>query len=42
MPVRTGVGFMSVTALMPFLVLSAELTALMVTEAGLGRVAGAV
>jgi len=36
------VGFIRETALVPFLEASAELTALMVTEAGLGRVAGAV
>jgi len=42
MPVSTGVGLRSVTALVPFLEESAELTALTVTELGLGRVAGAV
>lgn len=42
MPVRTGVGLRSVTALVPFFEESAELTALTVTELGLGRVAGAV
>lgn len=42
MPVSTGVGLRSVTALVPFFEESAELTALTVTELGLGRVAGAV
>ena len=41
-PVSTGVGLRSVTALVPFFEESAELTALTVTELGLGRVAGAV
>lgn len=40
-PVRTGVGFKRVTALVPFFEESAELTALTVTEAGLGRAVGA-
>ena len=38
---RTGVGLRSVTALVPFFEESAELTALTVTELGLGRMAGA-
>jgi hypothetical protein len=42
MPVRTGVGFMSVTELVEDLEVSAELVALTVTELGDGRVAGAV
>lgn len=42
MPVRTGVGFRSVTSLVPFLEESAELTALTVTELGLGRAVGAM
>ena len=42
MPVRTGVGLRTVTALVPFFEESAELMALTVTELGLGRVAGAV
>jgi hypothetical protein len=42
MPVSTGVGLSSVTALVPFFEESAELTALTVTALGLGRVAGAV
>jgi hypothetical protein len=42
MPVRTGVGFMSVTELVEDLEVSAELVALMVRMLGDGRVAGAV
>ena len=42
MPVSTGVGLSSVTSLVPFFEESAELTALMVTEFGLGSVVGAV
>ncbi len=42
MPVRTGVGFRRVTALVPYFEESAELTALTVTELGLGRAAGAM
>ena len=42
MPVRTGVGFMSVTELVEDLEVSAELVALTVRMLGDGRVAGAV
>ena len=42
MPVRTGVGFRSVTELDPVAEGSAELTAVMVTAFGEGREAGAV
>ena len=41
-PVSTGVALRSVTALVPFFEESAELTALTVTELGLGTVTGAV
>lgn len=42
MPVKSGVGFKRVTALLEFFVESAALTAFTVTELGEGSVLGAV